>query len=174
MSNPYQPNGPEDHGQGGYGPDPSATGGQQPGYGAPPPPPGYPQQPGYGQQPGYPQQPGHGQQPGYGGSDDNMFSMLTHLLGIITGFLGPLIMYLVKKDTSSPYLRHHLLEALNFQIMIAIAQVAAWILSVITFGLLFFVPMVVWIFSLVFCILAGMAANRGEWYRYPVSTRLVK
>lgn len=38
----------------------------QPGWGAPPPQPGYGQQPPYGQAPGYGQQPPYGQQPGYG------------------------------------------------------------------------------------------------------------
>ena len=163
MSNPYPPPGPENYGQGGYGPDPSATGGQ-PGYG----------QPGYGApQPGYPPQPGYGQQPAASG-DDNTFALLTHLLGIVTMFVGALVMYLVKKDTASPYLRHHLLEALNFQITVTIAYVVSWVLAVVTLGILSFVPAIVWIFGLVFSILATVAANKGEWYRYPVSIRMVK
>ena len=36
--------------------------------------------------------------------------------------------------------------------------------------LLFFV---VWIGGLVLAIIATMAANRGEWYRYPINIRMV-
>ena len=32
---------------------------------------------------------------------------------------------------------------------------------------------VIWIGNLVFCILAGVAANKGENYRYPVTLRLI-
>ena len=98
--------------------------------------------------------------------------MLTHLLGIITGFVGPLIMYLVKKDESSPFLRHHLLEALNFQLTVTIAYVVSWVLMFIFIGTLTW--MAAGVCALIFGILAGMAASKGEWYRYPVSIRMVK
>ena len=62
-------------------------------------------------------------------------------------------------------------EALNFQILVAIAYVACMILAFIIIGGLL-MP-VVWIANLIFCILAGMAANKGENDRYPGSLRVI-
>ena len=57
-------------------------------------------------------------------SDARSMAMLSHLLGIFTGFLGPLVIYLMngRKD---PFVRHHASEALNFQITYAIAIVVS-------------------------------------------------
>jgi uncharacterized Tic20 family protein len=46
--------------------------------------------------------------------------MLCHLLGFFTSFVGPLVIWLIKKDTMS-YVDYHGKEALNFQITLAIA-----------------------------------------------------
>ncbi|NEL79749.1 MAG: DUF4870 domain-containing protein, partial [Xanthomonas perforans] len=64
--------------------------------------------------------------------------------------------------------------ALNFQITVIIAYVAAVILTIVSFGILFFVPTLVWIANLVLCILAAVKANNGEHYRYPFTLRLIK
>ena len=80
----------------------------------------------------------------------------------------------LQSDYSVLFLDRHGKEALNFQITIAIAYVAAIILTTITFGLLFFLPMLVWVGNLVFCILAAVKANTGETYRYPFALRLIK
>ncbi|MBN6053020.1 DUF4870 domain-containing protein [Nonomuraea sp. RK-328] len=167
----------------GYGAGPQ-SGGQGYGYGQqPPPPPDY-QQPGYGYpgNPGY-QQPGPGyanpyqrppHRPGvYGprpGTDDTTMAMLSHLLGLLVSWVGPLIIYMMKKD-EAPYVRDQAAEALNFQITMFIGYVVAGILSIFLIGLFLF-P-IVWIVSLVFHIQAALATNRGENYRYPLSVRLI-
>ncbi|MEV0382495.1 DUF4870 domain-containing protein [Nonomuraea sp. NPDC050643] len=174
----------------GYGAQPPSYGQQPPGYGQQPPsygqpPPGYGQQPpGYGQQP-----PGYGQQPGYGpgyaaaqqpyvpgrygprpGSDDTTMAMLSHLLGLLVSWIGPLIIYMMKKD-ESPYVRDQAAEALNFQITMFIGYIVAGVLTLIFIGFLLF-P-VVWILSLVFHIQAAMATNKGANYRYPFAIRMI-
>jgi uncharacterized Tic20 family protein len=101
--------------------------------------------------------------------DARTFAMLAHLLGIFTFFLGPLIIWLVKKD-EHPFVDEQGKEALNFQITVAIAYVIA---SVIPIAGCFLAPSV-WVVNLIFCIMACVAANKGEHYRYPVSLRLVK
>lgn len=106
-------------------------------------------------------------------SEDRNLAMLTHLSGILLGFIVPLIIWLTNKDkTDKAWLNTQAVEALNFQILVAIAYVACMILAFIIIGGLL-MP-VVWIANLIFCILAGMAANKGENYRYPVSLRLIK
>jgi uncharacterized Tic20 family protein len=57
-------------------------------------------------------------------ADDQNMGMLCHLLGIFTSFLAPLIIWLIKKDTS-PWIDHQGKEALNFQITALIATVQA-------------------------------------------------
>jgi uncharacterized Tic20 family protein len=103
--------------------------------------------------------------------DDMNIAMLAHLLGIITGFIGALIIWLVKKDDSA-FISDQSKEALNFQITMMLAFVVSWVLAFILIGLLL-MPLL-WIANLVFCILAAIAASKGENYRYPFALRLVK
>lgn len=106
-------------------------------------------------------------------SEDRNLAMLTHLSGILLGFIVPLIIWLTNKDKADKaWLIEQAKEALNFQILIAIAYVACSILVFILIGGLL-LP-VVWLANLIFCILAGMAVNKGENYRYPFSLRLIK
>ena len=106
-------------------------------------------------------------------SEDRNLAMLTHLSGILLGFIVPLVIWLTNKDKpEKSWLNEQAKEALNFQILIAIAYVACSILVVILIGGLL-LP-VVWLVNLIFCILAGVAVNKGENYRYPFSLRLIK
>ncbi len=114
-----------------------------------------------------------------------MFAHLSALLGgIVTGhlfgwgcFLGPLIIWLIKKDTM-PFVNDQGKEALNFNITLAIIGLALLILSILTLGigLLIAIPVgvIVGIAWLVFTIIAAIKANEGVAYRYPVSLRLIK
>ncbi len=103
--------------------------------------------------------------------DARTMAMLAHLLAIPLAFLGPLLIWLIKKD-QHPFVDDQGKEALNFNIMLAIAYVACGLLTIVCIGALL-LPLV-WIVNIVFAILGGMAANRGEWYRYPFSLRLIK
>ncbi|WP_380167690.1 DUF4870 domain-containing protein [Jannaschia sp. R86511] len=141
------------------------------GYQQPGQPGGY-QQPGAYPPPGAPQ-PGAYQQAPVSQADEKLWGMLGHLGGIVIGFIAGLVVYLIYKDRSQ-YLKEQGAEALNFQITIVIAAIAASILTAVSLGILFFLPFVVWVVQIVFGILAGLAANRHENYRYPFAIRLVK
>ena len=105
--------------------------------------------------------------------EDRTIALLTHLSGIIAGFIVPLIMWLINKDKpEKSWLTDSSVEALNFQITVAIAYVICIVLSVIIIGGLL-MP-IVWLVNLIFCILGGVAANKGESYRYPFALRLIK
>src|SRR5438270_7176549 len=82
--------------------------------------------------------------------DSMTMAMLCHLLAIFTGFLGPLIIWLMKKDTS-PFVDDQGKEALNFWITLSVIIV---ICSVTAFlcvpGI---IAMVAWICGLVFSIM---------------------
>lgn len=104
-------------------------------------------------------------------TDDRNLAMLAHLLGIVSGFVGALIIWLIKKDQSA-YIDDQAKEALNFQITMMIAYAGAWILMFILIGMLL-IPLLL-VANFVFCILAAVAASNGKPYRYPVAIRLLK
>ena len=95
---------------------------------------------------------------------------LTQVLPIFTGFLGPLIIWFIARP-DQPFVKHHAAEALNFQITVTIAAIVSGLLVLVLIGLIL-LPVVV-IGALVLQIMAAIAANRGEWYRFPVNLRLV-
>ncbi|MEP6939895.1 MAG: DUF4870 domain-containing protein [Rudaea sp.] len=111
-----------------------------------------------------------------------LFAHLSALLGaVLTGgwgcFAGPLIIWLIKKDTM-PFVNDQGKEALNFNITLAIVGVALLLMTIMTFGvgLLLAIPLgiAVGIAWLVFTIIAAVKANEGVAYRYPFAIRLVK
>ncbi|KRG62669.1 membrane protein [Stenotrophomonas humi] len=110
---------------------------------------------------------------GANASDDNSLAMLVHLSGIFFSFIVPLIVWLINKDKpEKAFLNENSKEALNFQITLLIAYFVSGVLMVVLIGFLTYA--VAWIACVVFSILAGLAANKGETYRYPVTLRLIK
>jgi uncharacterized Tic20 family protein len=104
-------------------------------------------------------------------SDDRTMAMLAHLLGILTAFIGPLIIWLMKKE-QSPFVDDQGKEALNFQLTLLIGWVASVALSAVCIG--FLLMPAVFICAIIFGILASVAANKGEAYRYPINIRFIK
>ena len=85
--------------------------------------------------------------------------------------IGPLIIWLIKKDQSA-WVDQHGKEALNFQISVAIYAIVAGILTLVVIGILLLIA--VGIFSLVMIIIASVKANNGEMYYYPLTIRFIK
>lgn len=109
--------------------------------------------------------------------EGRQMAMLAHLLGALFGFLGPLIIWLTQKD-KDPFANDQGKEALNFQLTMLIGYVATTVigvvLSCVTFGLSSLLPLVIWVFQLIFGIIAGTKANAGEYYRYPITIRFIQ
>jgi uncharacterized Tic20 family protein len=103
--------------------------------------------------------------------DECNLAMLAHLLGIFSGFIGPLVLWLVKRDEAS-FVGDQANEALNFQITVALALVASVFLSIFIIGAFLF-PLLL-IANFVFCVLGAMSASKGKRYRYPLALRLVR
>lgn len=113
-------------------------------------------------------------------SDDRNLALIAHLSGCagvlgagFIGFLGPLIIYLMKRETS-PYVEAQAKEALNFQITMLIISFACAGLVAISCGALFpliFVPMLM---QIIFSVIAALAVRDGTHYRYPVNLRLLQ
>jgi uncharacterized Tic20 family protein len=108
-------------------------------------------------------------------SEEKTMALLAHLLGAVTNVLGPLVIWLIKKD-ESPFVNDQGKEALNFQLTILIGYIMAGFLSVVPvvqcFSVLFIPALAV--VGLVFGILGCLEANNGVAYRYPFAIRLIK
>lgn len=113
-------------------------------------------------------------------AEDKQWASFAHLGGIL-GFLPSLIIWLIFKDRGAKT-NVEGKEALNFQIAVAIAQVAVFILNAIltavTLGIWalisWILPLAVWVLSLIWSIMGFQKVNAGGSYRYPVSIRLIK
>ena len=110
--------------------------------------------------------------------DAKMWGMFCHLaalvayIGIPFGHvLGPLIIWLIKKDDFA-FVQDQGKEALNFQISMTIYALVSSALICIGIGV--FLLIAVGIVNLIFIIIASIAANKGEAYRYPLCIRLIK
>ena len=121
-------------------------------------------------------------------ADQRQWAMFAHLSAIVGGLvtghfggigciLGPLIIWLVKKDTM-PFVADQAKEALNFNISVGIVLFALFLLGIGTLGIGFIIALpamlVIGIAALVFVIIAAIKANEGVAYRYPFTLRLIK
>ena len=103
-------------------------------------------------------------------ANDKNIVVLTHLGGAIFSFIPSLVVWLLKKDENA-YIGEQAREAVNFQVTVLIAHVISWILMFILIGV--FLMMAVWVANIVLCIMAAVAASKGEPYRYPFALRLI-
>ena len=88
--------------------------------------------------------------------------------------LPPLIVWLLKRN-DSPEIDAHGKEAVNFQISLVLyALVVIPVAGLITCGLgmLLYVPL--YALGIVGMVMAALAANRGEFYRYPACIRFLR
>ncbi|MGV8977385.1 MAG: DUF4870 domain-containing protein [Cellulomonas sp.] len=135
--------------------------------GAYPPPPA----PGYGAPQGAYPPPAYAMQPPLSDSDQRMWSVFAHIGGVFVSFLVPLVILLVFKGRGA-FVEDQAKEALNWQITLAIAYVVGGILTIVLIGVVILLAALVC--AVVFAIMAAIASNRGELYRYPFTLRLVK
>jgi len=105
-----------------------------------------------------------------------MFCHLSALLGLLVGgltFVGPLVCWLIKKD-SSRFVDYNGKESLNFQINILIYVLISIPIAVITCGFGIVLTIGVLLYGIIMPIIAGLKANNGERYRYPYTFRIIK
>ena len=112
-------------------------------------------------------------QPAMSSDEERNMTSLGNILGILIGFVSPLIFWLIYKDRSD-FVDRNLKSALNFQITMIIAWIAASILTAVTFGILSILYLVIGILILIFCIMAFVKTRNGEDYKYPMSIPFIK
>jgi len=103
--------------------------------------------------------------------DDTNLGMLLYILALVTGFIGPLILWLVKKD-SSKFVDDQGKEVLNWCITMFIGYIACFVLMFVLIGI-FLMPILI-LTHLILTILGAIKANQGVAYRYPFALRLLK
>jgi uncharacterized Tic20 family protein len=104
-------------------------------------------------------------------SNDPMLAMLCHLsIFFGMGFVLPLIIFLVKKD--SPFVQANAASALDFHVTVILAVIVSIVLMFVIIG--FLLLPIIGIATLVLAIIATMKASKGEIYHYPFSLRLFR
>jgi uncharacterized Tic20 family protein len=95
-------------------------------------------------------------------AEQRLLAALAHTLGIVTMFVGPLVM-MCTRARRSPYVRRHIVSALNFQLTLLI-------LTIVTLGVGAIAYAVAWAVAGV----AALLALTGTPFRYPFTLRLVR
>ena len=108
---------------------------------------------------------------------EKQWTLISHLSGLlgyvvpaVGSILGPLIVWLLKKEQSVS-IEEHAREALNFNISIALYLAVSSLLAFVLIGFLL-IPLFA-ILHLVLIIKATMEADKGKLYRYPFTIRFV-
>lgn len=109
------------------------------------------------------------------GSESRQWAALSHAGSFLAawvalGLLCPLIIVLAKGRDR--FVRHHAYESLNFQLNALLWIGVSVVLMPVLIG--FALIGIVGLWYLVFVIRASIAANNGEWYRYPMIFRLLR
>ena len=110
-----------------------------------------------------------------------MWCHMSALAGLVVPFghlIGPLVVWQMKRN-EFPSVDEHGKESLNFQLSVLIyllaGTVIAFIGTFLCFGWLLLPLLAVLYFgALVFAVIAGIKANDGVLYRYPLNLRLIK
>ena len=110
-------------------------------------------------------------------SDSRGWAVAAHLTPWIAGFLGPLIIWLAKKE--DPFVEAHSRESLNFQL----SMMLYFFMLMISMIIVVWIPLwlVIWIpaffglaiLAFVTNIVGAIRASNGDMYRYPVCIRFV-
>ena len=125
--------------------------------------------------------------------DERTMGTLVHLLQLVTSWMGPLVIFFLKRD--SRFIKFHALQALILQICLAAFWIAGVVVFMVTmvatmahsggsthnapppavffvFPIFWVVGMSAWLVVLVFAIIYAIKAGRGEWAAYPAIGRL--
>jgi len=109
--------------------------------------------------------------------EERTWAMICHLAafaGYIIPFghiIGPLVVWLLKRD-ELPAVDFHGKEALNFQLSMTIYMLIAGLLYLVYIGIPIYIGLA--ILHIAMITIAAVKAYGGEYFRYPLSMRLVR
>ncbi len=105
------------------------------------------------------------------------WAMLCHLVALLAmpfglgHIVGPLLVWLIKRD-QHPFIDDQGKESLNFQISMTIY--GALLVPTLCVGIGFVLLPALLVTNIIFIVIASVHASRGEWYRYPLTIRLIR
>lgn len=103
--------------------------------------------------------------------EEKLLGMLLFLLNFFTAIIGPLIIWLLKREESA-YVDHHGKEYFNLLISFFIYEIIAAITLIVGIGFIL-IPILSIVF-LIFIVVGAVKAYQGEYYRFPLIFRLIK
>lgn len=124
--------------------------------------------------------------------DERTMAMLVHIIGIFTGFVGPLIIYIIKRD--SKFVSFHALQSLFWHLVYMVSVIGLMMIFFVLFFVtiasevalhhgpgspapvgafmvfpLFWVAIMLFaVTNLILAVLFAIKANTGEWAKYPI------
>ncbi|PWA08418.1 DUF4870 domain-containing protein [Pueribacillus theae] len=102
--------------------------------------------------------------------DERFFSMLIYLLSLIFPILGPLVIWLLKRNESG-FIDYHGKEYFNFLISYFVYSIICGLLAAIFVGSVLL--SILGIMVVVFTIIAAIRSFQGERYRFPFIMRFI-
>lgn len=106
-----------------------------------------------------------------GEGNEKILATAIYVTSFFSAVLGPLIIWLIKKD-ESPFINYHGKEYFNFFISYTIYSLVAGILCIVLIG--FLILPVVGLLAFIFTIVGAVKAFDGEAYRIPFIFRIIK
>lgn len=109
--------------------------------------------------------------------EERQWAMFSHLGTFVVfmipfgNIIAPLIIWQIKKDESA-FVVQHSKESLNFQISLMVYGLASCLLILILIGVFLLIGL--FIFNVIAVITAGVKANEGDFYKYPLTIRFFK
>lgn len=104
-------------------------------------------------------------------NDEKMLAALIYVISFFAPIVGPLIIWLLKKDESS-FIDYHGREYFNFFISYTVYMIISGILTIVLIG---FIGLIVFsIMLVVFTIIAAVKAYEGSEYQFPLIFRIIK
>jgi len=102
--------------------------------------------------------------------DERLLATAIYAISFFTAFIGPLVIWLVKKDESD-FIDYHGREYFNFLISYFVYSLISGLLVIILVG--FILLPVVGLLGVVFTIIGAIKAYDGENYRIPLIFRIL-
>ncbi len=101
--------------------------------------------------------------------EERTLGLVAYVLAIFTSWIGPLILWLVKKDQSK-FVAYHCVQALLLMGAVFVVEVVCNIVftALHLLPIAWIIALVLGVASLALNIMAAIAANKGQWYEMPV------
>src|SRR5262249_24241011 len=128
--------------------------------------------------------------------DDRTMAVLAHALQLVGGFIGPLVIFIIKRERR--FVAFHALQALLLQVLYVLLWVVGMVICfavifatiarssgsapsnapppfmIAFFPLLWLAAMGFWVLMIVVVVVYSIKAGRGEWAEYPVIGKLAR